>query len=122
SRRCRRLGAAAQWPVPAAAHAPGPPEDGRTEPFHARRPMPPRVPRSMSSWLASLCQPALAPTVELGVAETLALAARHAQVKLLDVFVLGQLPGFAVHHDPPVLQDVAVIGVAQGNIRILLGQ
>src|SRR6476620_7234541 len=71
---------------------------------------------------AASSQPALAPLVGLHVAEALALGAADAEVELLDVLVLAQRLGVAVHHDAAVLQDVAVSGVAQRHVGVLFGQ
>ena len=66
-------------------------------------------------------QPTLAPLVMLHVAERLALALGDAEVELLDVLVLAQRLGLAVHHDAAVLQDVAVAGILERHVGVLLG-
>src|SRR3546814_8138598 len=80
----------------------------------------------ISDWSSDVCSsdlfPALAAPVELVVAKALALAAGNAQIELLDVFVEPQVGRRAVHHDAAVFQDVAVVGIAQRNVGVLLGQ
>src|SRR4051812_22997488 len=80
---------------------------------------------SASKWSAMAAtsgQPALAALVALDVPEALALAAADAEVELLDVFVGREVGRRAVHHDAAALQDVAVVGVLQGHVGVLLGQ
>src|ERR1700730_16553248 len=67
-------------------------------------------------------QPALAALVVLDVAVALAAAGGDAEIELLDVLVGAQCRGVAVEHDATVLQDVAVIGVAQRDVGVLLGE
>lgn len=76
-------------------------------PLHRRH----RGLRSFDTCL-TLRQPALAPAVVLGVAEAPATAPARAEIELLDVLVVGQRAGFAVHHHAPVLEDVSVTSVA----------
>src|SRR5205085_2880269 len=58
-------------------------------------------------------QPALPAAVEFDVAVVFAAGGGEAEVEFLDVLVLAQRRGGAVHHHPAVLQNVAVSGVAQ---------
>src|SRR5256885_13725117 len=67
-------------------------------------------------------KPPLPAAVVLHVLEAPALARGDAEIELLDVLVRGELHGGAVHDHPAVLEDVAVIGVAQGDVGILLCQ
>src|SRR3977135_2801304 len=67
-------------------------------------------------------QPALAPAVVLDVAERAAALAADAEIELLHVLVFAQARGGAVEHHPAVLQDVAVMGVAQRHVGVLFGQ
>src|SRR5690606_1792855 len=67
-------------------------------------------------------KPAFAALVALYITEALAVRAAHAEVELLHILVLAQALGLAVHHDAAVLQDVAVVGVAQRHVGVLLGQ
>src|SRR4029077_12532889 len=69
-----------------------------------------------------LGQPPLAPLVVLDVAERFALALGNAEVELLDILVLAQRLGLAVHDDTAVLQDIAVARVFQRHIGVLLGE
>jgi hypothetical protein len=64
----------------------------------------------------------IAPSVVLDVAERAAALAADAEVEFLDVLVLAQGSGLAVEHHAAVLQDVAVMGVAQRDVGVLLGQ
>src|SRR5574343_1706387 len=70
---------------------------------------------------AGSSQPTLAALVALDVLEALTLATTYAQVELLHVFVGAQVFGFAVHHDAATLHDVAVVGVLERHIGVLLG-
>ena len=47
---------------------------------------------------------------------------REAQVELLDVLVLADGLPIAVEHDPAVLHHVRVVGEAEGDGRVLLGE
>src|SRR6187455_1928278 len=69
-------------------------------------------------------QPALAALVALHVAIALSLArgAAGAEVELAHVLVLAQGRRGAVHDDTAALQDVAVVGVAQRHVGVLLGE
>src|SRR5216684_8690149 len=67
-------------------------------------------------------QPPLAPAVVLDVAERAAAFAADAEIEFLDVLVFAQRRGVAVEHHAAVLQDVAVMGVAQRHVGVLLGQ
>src|SRR5262249_44820157 len=67
-------------------------------------------------------EPALAALVVLGVAERFALALGDAEVELLDVLVLAQRLGVAVHDDAAVLEDVAVARVFERHVGVLLGE
>ena len=58
----------------------------------------------------------------LRIAEALAARGREPQVELLHVFVAGEVRGRAVHDDPAVLEDVAVVRVPQRDVGVLLGQ
>ena len=75
--------------------------------------------RSVLAWLTPAT--VFAP-VMLAVPEPLAPAFRNAEVKFLDVLVLGQRLGFAVHHDAAVLQNVAVARKTQRHMGVLFGQ
>src|SRR5688500_13169609 len=88
---------------------------------------PPRAPsRSGSpadrSTRPSSSEPTLSPAVGLHVAKAAAPARRIAEVKLLHVLVVGERFAFTVHHHAPVLEDVAVIGIAQRDVGVLLGE
>src|SRR6266851_5784350 len=72
--------------------------------------------------LAGSGEPALAPAVMLDVAIALAAAGGEAEIELLDVLVGAQAGRRAVEHDAAVLEDVAVIGVAQRDVGVLLGE
>src|SRR5437773_1025890 len=68
-------------------------------------------------------QPPFAAAVVLHVAVALALAdARQTQVELLDVLVVADGLRIPVEHDTPRLHDVAVLGKAQRDRRVLLGE
>src|SRR5580704_14551376 len=67
-------------------------------------------------------KPALAPSVVLDVAERAATLAADAEIEFLHVLVLAQGRGVAVEHHAAVLQDVAIMGVAQRHVGVLLGQ
>ncbi|KAI1691008.1 hypothetical protein DdX_22163 [Ditylenchus destructor] len=67
-------------------------------------------------------QPPLAALVALDVAEALAIRAADTEIELLHVLVLAQALRLAVHDDAAVLQDVAIGGVAQRHVGVLLGQ
>src|SRR3954465_12867867 len=79
----------------------------------------PLDPRPLSPRLRA---PSLAAAVVFGVAETFPSCSGHAEIKLLHVFVACKIGRWTIHDYPAVFQDVAVIGVAQGDIGILLGQ
>src|SRR5580765_1572030 len=83
-----------------------------------------RASASARAMAVSSGEPALAALVALHVAVTLALARGRAgaEVELAHVLVLAQRCGGAVHDDAAAFQDVAVIGVAQGHVGVLLGQ
>ena len=57
-----------------------------------------------------------------GVAETFATGGRQAQIELLYIFIAGQVGGRAVHDYASVFQNVAIVGMTQGDVGILLGQ
>ena len=57
----------------------------------------------------------------LDVAVALAARRREPEIELLDVLVGAQGGGRAVHYDPTVFEDVAVTGVAQCDVGVLLG-
>src|SRR5262245_13706622 len=76
--------------------------------------------RSTRASLSS--EPALSAAVGLDVAEALAASGGEAEVELLDVLVIGERLALAVHHHPAVLQDVAVVCVAQRDVGVLLGE
>src|SRR5436190_4260970 len=67
-------------------------------------------------------QPTLAPPVGLHVAEAPAARGGEAEVELLYVLVLRQALRLAIHHDASVLEDVTVVGVAQRDVGVLLGE
>src|SRR5947207_891740 len=67
-------------------------------------------------------QPALAALVMLAFAEGFALALRHPEIEFLDVLVFAQRRRRPVEHDAAVLQNVAVAGVAQRHVGVLLGE
>src|SRR5262245_25605225 len=71
---------------------------------------------------ARLRQPALAPLVGLHVAEALAVAAADAEVELGHVLVRAQCLGLSVHDDAPGLEDVAVGGVLERHVGVLLAE
>ncbi len=54
--------------------------------------------------------------------ERATLSLRQAEIELADVFVAGELRGGLVHHDAPVLEDVAVRGDRECHHRVLLDQ
>src|SRR5260370_32304657 len=58
----------------------------------------------------------------LNVAKAFSAGRRQSEIELLDVFVLGEVPGGTVHHDAAVLEDVAIVGKTQRDIGILLRQ
>src|SRR4051794_24118005 len=66
-------------------------------------------------------QPALAAAVEFDVAVAFAAGGGQTEIEFLDVLVLAQRGRLAIHDDPAVFQDVAVIGIAQRDIGVLLG-
>src|SRR5438876_7308997 len=68
------------------------------------------------------CKPALAALVALHVAEALAVTAAHAEVELFHVLVVAQALRRAVHHHAAVLEDVAIVGIAQRHVGVLLGE
>src|SRR6478735_8243317 len=65
-------------------------------------------------------QPALAAAVVLHVAEASPAARGQSQVELLDVLVGPERLGLAIHHHAAVLEDVAVVGIAQRDGGVLL--
>src|SRR4051794_19958220 len=77
---------------------------------------------SRSAGFCPTSEPALAATVVLDVAERAAALAADAEGELLHVLVLAQGRGVAVEHDAAILEDVAVMGVAQRHVGVLLGQ
>src|SRR5207245_2731026 len=68
-----------------------------------------------------LCEPALAPAIVLDVAVALAARRRQSEIEFLDVLVAAQYRRGAVHHDAAVFEDVAVIGMTQRDVGVLLG-
>src|SRR5687768_7097235 len=70
--------------------------------------------------LLVLRQPALTAPVMLGIAVALALVSAQAQVKLLHVLVARKRRGRAVHDYASGFEDVAVIGIAQRDVGVLL--
>src|SRR5690606_23490108 len=114
--------AAAQWRARCPWRARPPPAGRRTGRARAVRDRGFPRRRSTRTWPRPLGQPALAPAVKLGVAKALAAAAGDAEVELLDVLVAGQVGRAPIEHHAPVLQDVAVVGVAQRDVGVLLGQ
>src|SRR5271166_1969180 len=69
-----------------------------------------------------LREPALAPLVVLDVAIALATAAGKPEVEFLHVLVRAQGLSGAVEDDAAVLEDVAVIGKAERDVGVLLGE
>src|SRR5581483_6722417 len=67
-------------------------------------------------------EPPLPAPVVLDVTEAPATARGDPEVELFHVLVRGELLRGAVHDGAPVLQDVAVVGVAQRDHGVLLGQ
>src|SRR6266545_3728226 len=67
-------------------------------------------------------QPPLAASVVLHVAERLTPRRRQPEVELLHVLVLRELGRRAIHHDAAGLENVAVVGEAQRDVGVLLGQ
>src|SRR5262249_37305931 len=67
-------------------------------------------------------EPALAAPVMLHVAVALAAAGGEAEVEFLHVVIGAQTVRRPVHDDAAVLQDVAVIGVAERDVGVLLGE
>src|SRR5450432_385866 len=69
-------------------------------------------------------EPALAALVALHIAVALAFARARSgtEVELAHVFVLAQHRRRAVHDDAAAFQYVAVVGVAQCHVGVLLGQ
>src|SRR5438445_104536 len=67
-------------------------------------------------------EPAFAAFVVLGVAERLPLAFGDTEIEFLHVLVLAQRLGGTVHHDAAVLEDVAVTGVLERHVGVLLGE
>src|SRR5215468_4985783 len=67
-------------------------------------------------------QPALAAAVVLDVAVALAAAGGEAEVEFLDVVVGAQPLAGAVHDHPTILEDVAVVGIAERDVGVLLRQ
>src|SRR5512138_871253 len=66
-------------------------------------------------------KPALAALVELEVLVA-RLAHAAAEVELLHVLVRAQLVRLAVEDDAAALHDVAVVGDAEGEVRVLLDE
>src|SRR5579885_1896332 len=71
---------------------------------------------------ATLGEPALAPAVMLHVAIALAAGGGEAEIELLHILVGAERRGAAIHDHAAVLEDVAVIGVAQRDVGVLLGE
>src|SRR6266705_5431377 len=67
-------------------------------------------------------QPPLPAAVVLHVLEAPSRARGDSEIELLDVLVRGELGGRAVHDHAAVLEDVAVIGVAQRDVGVLFGE
>src|SRR5256885_11678170 len=67
-------------------------------------------------------QPAFSAPIRFHVAEALAAAGGKAEIELLHVLVLGERGAFAVHHHAAVFEDVAVVGVLERDVGVLLGQ
>src|SRR5439155_23648871 len=65
-------------------------------------------------------QPAFSAAIMLHVAKRFASRRRETEIKLLDVLVLRQVGRRPVHHNAAVLEDVAIIGEAQRDVRVLL--
>src|SRR5690606_12450029 len=99
--RCPRV--AGRWTAPAHWPGPGRRAGAETAAARARRRAEFRARRSMPACHSPVSgQPALAPTVELGFAEAGAARSRDAQIEFLDILVLGQRAGGAIHHHAAV--------------------
>ena len=55
------------------------------------------------------------------VAVTLPPGRREPEIEFLNVLVAAQIGRGAVYHDPSVFENVAVLGMAQRDIGVLLG-
>jgi hypothetical protein len=70
--------------------------------------------KSQTGWLgdavliAPLRKPSLSSLVALAVAEALTIGTPDTEVELLDVLVLAQSLGLAVHHDAAVFENIAM--------------
>src|SRR3954471_13171240 len=85
----------------------------------------PPAPTQMSpevSAQTSSSQPSLPSLVALHLAETFAVALGYAEIKFFHVLVLAQALGRAVHDDAAGFQDVAVGGVFERHVGVLLGE
>src|SRR3954464_9955197 len=71
--------------------------------------------------LFALRQPALSAPVEFDVAIAFPACSGNAQIEFLYVLIFAQCRRAAIHHDAAVFEDVAVLGIAQGDIGVLLG-
>src|SRR5689334_7993646 len=67
-------------------------------------------------------EPALAPAVVLDVAIAFPADGGEAEIELLHVVIGPERRGVAVHDDAAALQNVAVIGIAQRDVGVLLGE
>src|SRR5262245_64255667 len=81
------------------------------------RPAAPRAKQRVSK------RPAFAALVEFQILEALAAPGlAQAEVELAHVLVAAQLGGRALEDDAAVLHDVAVVGEAQRDLRVLLDE
>ena len=55
-------------------------------------------------------------------AEVDPLTLADAEIELLDVGILAQLAGSAVEHHATIFKNIAMVGITQRNIGVLLGQ
>src|SRR5579883_414531 len=67
-------------------------------------------------------EPALAPAVMLDLAVAFAPGGGKAEIELLHILVAAQGLRRAIHDDAAVLEDVAIIGIAQRDVGVLLGE
>jgi hypothetical protein len=72
--------------------------------------------------IAGSGKPALAALVVLDVLERAPPLAANTEIEFLHVLVLAQILGLAIHDDAAGFENVAVGGVAQRDVGVLLGQ
>src|SRR5205823_13963723 len=77
------------------------------------------VRRRLSTWLR---EPALSSTIVFHIAKRLASGAREAEIEFFHVLVLRELGCGAIHDHAPVFQDISIVGEAQRDIGVLLGE